>query len=401
MDATINISGGSAVDTWTTECLGTALMGEGKTTTTLFTNHYQRRRKKNKINMKTIKESIEYNLQRANAILGTNYDDWRALSRHNGLTEDFIREFQDKVHWDCISIYQHLSEEFIREFKDDVVWTLISIYQHLSEDFIREFTDWVDWDGISDNQHLSEKFIREFANKVAWECISECQHLSEAFIREFKDRVCWYNISTYQQLSEDFIREFQDKVDWDCISRYQRLSEDFIREFKKKVNWHCISVYQRLSADFIREFKDKVHWYCIFVYQHLPQEFIEEFVDKESMDLIADSWHYKSVEEKKKAVIDTGLYECHEDYFIAYKGIRANRCSKYNFQYQYLKGHTYETWCDCSSDENSYGFSAWTEEGAREYCDELVVRVKVRYEDVGRVVHNGGKIRCFKMEILD
>ena len=97
----------------------------------------------------------------------------------------------------------------------------------------------------------------------------------------------------------------------------------------------------------------------------------------------------------------TGLYECHEDYFIAYKGIRSDRYSKYNFLYQYLKGHTYETWCDCSADEDSYGFSAWTEDRARNYCDELVVRVKVRYEDVGRVVHNGGKIRCFKMEILD
>ena len=294
-------------------------------------------------------------LERANEILGTNYRNWRALSRHNGLTEDFIREFQDKVHWDCISIYQHLSEEFIREFKDDVVWTLISIYQHLSEDFIREFTDRVDWDGISANQHLSEDFIREFEDKVAWECISECQHLSEAFVREFKDRVCWYNISTYQRLSEDFIREFKDRVDWDWIAKYQRLSKNFIREFK-----------------------DDIY-----------------------MGLIADSWQYKSTEEKKKAVMDTGLYECHKDYFIAYKGIRANRYSRYNFQYQYLKGETYETWCDCSAEECGFGFSAWTKERARDYCDELVVRVKVRYEDVGRVVHDGGKIRCFKMEILD
>ena len=288
-------------------------------------------------------------LERANEILGTNYRNWRALSRHNGLTEEFIREFQDKVHWDCISIYQHLSEEFIREFKDDVVWTLISIYQHLSEDFIREFTDRVDWEGISANQHLSE----------------------------------------------DFIREFEDKVDWACISTYQHLSEDFIRNFLNCVDWRLVSCYQHLSEDFIREFKDWVDWRYIYKYQRLSKEFIEE------MGLLADSWHYKSTEEKKKAVMDTGLYECHNDYFIAYKGIRSDRYSAYNFQYQYLKGHTYETWCDCSADNDSFGFSAWTEEEAREYCNELIVRVKVRYEDVGRVVHDGGKIRCFKMEILD
>ena len=117
--------------------------------------------------------------------------------------------------------------------------------------------------------------------------------------------------------------------------------------------------------------------------------------------MVGDSWNYKSTEEKKKAVMDTGLYECHDDYFIAYKGVRGDRYSAYNFQYQYLKGHTYETWCDCSDNENGFGFSAWTETMARAYCNELIVRVKVRYEDVGRVVHNGGKIRCFKIEILD
>ena len=292
---------------------------------------------------------MENALKRANKILGTKYEDWETLSEHRGLTEDFIREFQFLVDWDTISKYQRLSEEFIREFKNRVDWCSISQFQPLSEDFIREFTDRVDWEGISANQHLSE----------------------------------------------DFIREFEDKVDWACISTYQHLSEDFIRNFLNCVDWRLVSCYQHLSEDFIREFKDWVDWRYIYKYQRLSKEFIEE------MGLLADSWHYKSTEEKKKAVMDTGLYECHNDYFIAYKGIRSDRYSAYNFQYQYLKGHTYETWCDCSADNDSYGFSAWTEEEAREYCNELIVRVKVRYEDVGRVVHDGGKIRCFKMEILD
>ena len=200
---------------------------------------------------------------------------------------------------------------------------------------------------------------------------------------------------------ENKLARFTDKVDWDYISIYHHLSEDFIREFKDRVNWNLISIYQRLSEDFIREFQDRVDWDWISMFQRLSKEFIEEVKDNIYMKGVADSWHYKSVEEKKKAVMDTGLYECHEDYFIAYKGIRADRYSRYNFQYQYMKGETYETWCDCSDEENSYGFSAWTEKGARDYCNELIVRVKVRYEDVGRVVHNGGKIRCFKIEILD
>ena len=216
-----------------------------------------------------------------------------------------------------------------------------------------------------------------------------------------KGVVDWEKISRESELSEEFIREYADQVDWYCISAYQKLSEDFIREFKDKVNWNYISKYQRLSEDFIREFRYKVNWNYISKYQHLSKEFIEEFNDKLYMNFITDSWHYKSTEEKRKAVIDTGMYECHDDYFIAYKGIRRNRYSSFNFQYQYLKGKTYETWCDCSADESSFGFSAWTEEKAKIYCNELVVRVKVRYEDVGRVVHKGGKIRCFKLEVLD
>ena len=257
------------------------------------------------------------------------------------------------------------------------------------------------WARLSLCESLTEDFIQEFKDKVDWFCISRYSHLSEDFIRKFADRVDWYYISAYQHLSENFIREFADRVAWDWIVKYQPLSEEFIREFKDKVNWNYISANQHLSENFIREFKDEVNWAWISAYQHLSKEFIEEFKDKIYMKFVTDSWHYKSVKEKKKAVIDTGLYECHDDYFIAYKGIRKDRYSRFSFQYQYLKGHIYETWCDCSSNESSYGFSAWTKEGAREYCKELIVRVKVRYEDVGRVVHDGGKIRCFKMEILD
>ena len=262
-------------------------------------------------------------------------------------------------------------------------------------------TNYDDWMSVSAHKFLTEDFIREFADEVKWGYISAKQHLSEEFIREFADEVDWVGISLCQRLSEDFIREFKDEVGWYCVSKYQRLSEDFIREFKDWVYWDAISYYQQLSEDFIREFKDKVDWDKISTHQHLSEDFIEEFKDRLNMYYLADSWLYKSTEEKKKAVMDTGLYECHKDYFIAYKGVRRNRYSMFNFQYQYLKGKTYETWCDCSADENSFGFSAWTKTGARSYCNELVVRVKIRYECVGRVVHDGGKIRCFKLEVLD
>jgi len=58
---------------------------------------------------------------------------WIEISKYQYLTEDFIREFKDKVDWWYISYYQELSEPFIREFKDKVDWWYISYYQKLSK----------------------------------------------------------------------------------------------------------------------------------------------------------------------------------------------------------------------------------------------------------------------------
>src|SRR5574344_840227 len=212
------------------------------------------------------------------------------------------------------------------------------------------------------------------------------------------NEVNWVCISTYQKLSEDFIREFQDKVNWVYISENQKLSEDFIREFQNEVYWNSISIYQKLSEDFIREFQNKVYWFNISRYQKLSEDFLKEF----NLKIDEDNWIYKSTEFKKEQVIKCGLYDCYDDYFIAYKAIRNDRYSHFNFQYQYLKNGIYECHCDCTDNEKSFGLSVWTEKEAINYNNTgLIVKVKVRYEDVGRLVHDSNKVRCSKIEILD
>ena len=76
-----------------------------------------------------------------NASLSQNLKkiDWYWISCHQTLSENFIREFQDRVNWDDISYYQTLSEPFIREFQDRVNWYEISAYQMLSKEFRKEF----------------------------------------------------------------------------------------------------------------------------------------------------------------------------------------------------------------------------------------------------------------------
>ena len=269
----------------------------------------------------------------------------------------------------------------------------------------------------------TEAFIEKHANNLDdddWWDISRCQKLSESFIEKHADRVCWYYICSYQKLSEKFIERHADKMSWCCISSYQKLSEKFIERHADKVNWYSISVFQKLSESFIERHADKMDWLDISEKQKLSEAFIEKhfdkvrwsniqryqklsenFREKHNIKTPRDNWLYKSTVFKKKAVQSTGLYECHKDYFIAYKGIRSDRYSKYNFQYKYEKGGVYESTADFTAEENSFGLSAWTEDKARDYCDELVVRVKIYYKDVARVVHDGGKIRATRIEVLD
>ena len=248
----------------------------------------------------------------------------------------------------------------------------------LPENFIEKHTDDVEWNWISAYQKLSETFIEKHVVKINWISISCCQKLSENFIEKHVDDVNWISIYICQKLSEGFIEKYADKVDWDCyeIATYQKLSENFIRKYKNKLNLHDIARHQVISLKFARELG-----------------VADVFLRHNNCLKPVSYW--------KKAVKNTGLYECHKDYFYAYKGIRSDRYSCRNFQYQYLPGGTYGCFSDYSDDENSFGLSAWTKEKATNYCDELVIKVKIYYKDVTAVVHDGGKIRCKKMTVLN
>ena len=288
-----------------------------------------------------------------------------------------------------------------KEFKDKVDWHYISSNKKLSESFIRKFKDYVNWGRISINQKLSENFIREFKDDVNLNLIGEYKKLSESFIKKFKYTVDWVRISKYQKLSESFIREFKDKVDWFHISACQKLSESFIREFKDFVDWDLISKYQKLSESFIREFKDKVNWDYIYKYQKLSPEFIKEF----ELTISEKTWLYKTKEFKINYIKENNLpYELvNDEYIIAYKSTRIDGYSVYNFQYKYEVGGTYESHCDCNTDEqNSFGLSAWTKDGALDYysAGELY-KVKINIEDIGCFVHENHKIRCHKFTVIE
>ena len=252
--------------------------------------------------------------------------------------------------------------------------------------------------GKSYQQPISEEFIERNSSLVNWCSVSLYQKLSEEFIERNADRVDWACISKYQKLSEEFIERHADRAEWDCISKYQKLSEEFIERNSSLVNWRYISEFQKLSEEFIERNTDRVSLPWINYYQKLS----EDFRLKHNLKTPENNWFHTDKETKRNAIADCNLYELDGDYVIAYKGIRSDGYSKYNFQYHYELGGIYEAHADQNlGHEGSFGLSAWTEKKAREYCDEKLVKVKIHLDDVAALVHNGGKIRCTRFEVIE
>ena len=174
---------------------------------------------------------------------------------------DLVKNISEHILWKDIVYKYKFTEEFLETFKmyfNTPCWILLSKHQKLTEKFMRNnFSNLNRW-WVCESQELSESFIDDYCYELLWEPISRFQKLSEILIRKYSNKVHWFFISQCQTMSEDFIREFQDEVVWSLISEYQVLSEPFIDEFKHKVNWYRISKNQVLSEPFIKKHKKSV-----------------------------------------------------------------------------------------------------------------------------------------------
>lgn len=286
-----------------------------------------------------------------------------------------------------------------------------------SEEFLDKFVNVFDLQNIIGYQNVSEKFIKKHYNKIDFFTLvlnkSLSSNLLDYIISHTKyNDIPWDDLARKQKLSYEFIRKYHHKLDMYIVCKYQKLSESFISDFKNKLPANAVAKFQKLSESFIRKHKQ----YLIdenngdsFIkkYQNISDKLNDELKFAQRKYVIPDfglNWLYAPVEYKSNYIKKHSTYTIQNDkggpFIIAWKGIRKDRYSNYNFQYLYLKGKTYECHCDCTNEENSFGLSAWTKTKATEYCDELVVQVKIYIKDIGRIVHGGGKIRCSKFKVL-
>lgn len=166
---------------------------------------------------------------------------WDDISTNYFLSDDFIRDFHEKLNWVCVCKHQSISEDIIREFQDEIGWEIICKTQILSEEFIEEFTDKVDWQIISETQcHLSEDFIERHKDKLCWSDIF-VHILSEQFLRKHANEITesnsWHIICMWHKLPEQFFRDYADNFDdecWKLLKHQSFLSKQFFIDYKNK-----------------------------------------------------------------------------------------------------------------------------------------------------------------------
>lgn len=327
----------------------------------------------------------------------------------------------DDIYWSNPEYYKlKLSTEFLRIFKRYIDWTEASMRQKFTDEELDEFKYYIKWECVLKTNKLSDKTLRKFIKYLPKNILAACQYLSEDLIEEYKYSLNWKDICAFQHLSENFMSKHEHKLDWDGISSNQTLSESFIEKYIDKVNWVHISSNQVLSETFIEKHKNRVYWINIVMRQFLSEPFIvknlnninldvlvkyqklsPEFIENHKLSVSAYTFMYKTTEEIKAIINNLNLYECYDDYFIAYKGIRLNRRSVYKISYTYDKGSICEAYPDYNNVYCSFGLHVAPKQNARNFCSELLIRCKVYYKDVAYCSKVRGRIRCSKLEVLD
>ena len=313
------------------------------------------------------------NIKDANKRLGTSYETWNEISRHE-LTEEFMEEARADLDKGRVSEYQKMSEGFMGKHWADLDKGAVSQYQKMSEGFMEK--RWADLDKgrVSANQKMSEGFMEKHWADLDKALVSANQKMSEGFMEKRWADLNKGRVSQYQKMSEGFMEKRWADLDKGRVSANQKMSEGFMEKHWADLDKGWVSEYQKMS---------------------------EEFRVRHNIPLPEDNWLYFSDEQKLAEIKKCGLYELDGDTIIAYKGIRSDNYSAFNFQYKYEIGGEYESHCDCTNDESSFGLSAWTLEQARDYCGEKVIKVSIKISDLGRIVHDGGKLRCFKLKVLE
>lgn len=321
---------------------------------------------------------MELTIKSLNGELGTNYETMQELSLCHLIPEPLIEKYWVLLNINIITNHQPLSDSFLEEHWDELSKGSVSMHQCLSEYILDKYWYELYHLYIFDAQYIPEHLIEKHWGELKYQYkddIAFNQKLSEDFLNKHIDELpsISRSVSFSQILSEQFIVDNWKLLDIDVLAMKQKLSENIIEKHINELDKKLIGKYQRLSDDFILKHK-------------IPKN--------------NNSWMYKSDEFKKNEILKLNIFECYDDYFIAYIEVKRDRHDRFN-QYQFLKDNTYE--CHAiyvSSYYNSFGF--FVSDGLRnkKFIDRFIrLKCKVHYSDISSVIYN--RVICSKITILE
>lgn len=135
---------------------------------------------------------------------------WIDISNNEQISEDFVREHADKLHWRYLSINTSVSESLLKEMEHRISdWGFLSSYRTLSEDFIHHYKDKLNWHGISGSQPLSFSFIKEHISYINFNRL-EWANNNVSFTEEQWDELAALHKETHGPSKLDFF-EIRDE----------------------------------------------------------------------------------------------------------------------------------------------------------------------------------------------
>ena len=195
--------------------------------------------------------------------------EWERIMSHSILSEDFMREFMDKLDPAYLVFYQKVSKDFVREMMENqsgLFWRNLSSSDNINSSYYDEFKFDIHWTNLLDDKpnlispEEVEKHFYDILDYTTedesydWELsiLSKYPNLTDKFIEEHADWLDWTFIYTYQDLTEEFIEKWKDYIDWEAISSYQKLGDKFILKYKDKLDWWLLTKNQKI-APYIRK----------------------------------------------------------------------------------------------------------------------------------------------------
>lgn len=183
----------------------------------------------------------------------------KALRKFSEYAES-LYENNSRSFWYSVSRNQKLSEDFIRDYSEKLNWEYITSSQELSEDFVIEFSDKIYWYDYSANKKLSKRILEKCTKKISWSSFFRYNVADEYIFSKYQKEVLknmWY-VCEYQKLPESFMRKYSEELHWSDICRHQILSEEFMHDFRDNLHWDVIAECQPLSKSFILAYADKL-----------------------------------------------------------------------------------------------------------------------------------------------